>query len=126
MAMLCISDLMSNPTSIAIFLVIGLHIGFFILESILWTSPKVMALFQNTTDEAQSTRVLALNQGFYNLGVAVMLGWLYWANNPPGISATLLFIIAMGIVGAITANWRIVFIQSLPAAVAFGLLNLAA
>ena len=112
-------------TTIVIVLVAVLHIGLFIMESVLWTTPKVMALFDNTQEEANGTRVLALNQGFYNLGLAGLLLWFYLANNTNGLSATLLFIVCMGIVGAVTANWRIILVQSLPAFVAFILLNLS-
>jgi len=82
----------------------------------------VRRLFGNTEEEAQATRVLALNQGFYNLGSAALLIWFYMAGNTAAALAVLLFLVCMGLVGAITANWRIVLLQSLPALVAFWLL----
>ena len=68
-------------STIAIVFVAALHIGFFVLESVLWTSPNVMLIFGNTEEEAQATRVLALNQGFYNLGAAALLMWFHTTDN---------------------------------------------
>lgn len=109
-------------STVAVFVVAILHIGFFILESVLWTSPKVRALFANTEEAAQTTRVLALNQGFYNLGSAALLMWFHTTDNTAGVMGVLLFLAGMGLVGAITANWRILLVQSLPAITAFLLL----
>ncbi len=50
----------------------SVHVYIFILESVLWTRPRGMAVFGNTPAEAQATRLLALNQGFYNLFLAVV------------------------------------------------------
>ena len=109
-------------STVALFLVAGLHLGFFLLESVLWTSPWVMRLFENTEETAEATRVLALNQGFYNLGAAALLIWFHVTDNPAGALGVLVFLVAMGIVGATTANWRIILVQSLPAGAAFLLL----
>ena len=114
-----------QPSSVAIVLVAALHLVFFILESMLWTSPKVMRVFETTEEEAQATRVLAFNQGFYNLGAAALLLWFYTTDNTAGVMGILLFLVGMGVVGAITANWRIIVLQSLPALAAFLLLYVA-
>ena len=106
-------------STVAIALVAALHVAFFILEAVLWTSPKVMRLFQNTEEAAEATRVLALNQGFYNLGSAALLMGFYATGNTAGVMGVLLFLVCMGLVGAVTANWRIILLQSLPATVAF-------
>jgi len=114
--------LLSSTTAIVV--VAALHVGFFILESVLWTSPHVRRIFGTTEEEAQTTRALALNQGFYNLGAAALLLGFYTADNIEGVMGVLLFLSAMGIVGAITANWRILFVQSLPAIAAFLFLSM--
>ena len=67
--------------SFAIGLVAFLHVVFFFLEAVLWTSPMVTRLFQMSRDDAETTRVLALNQGIYNLGVAVLLIWFAMGDN---------------------------------------------
>ncbi len=47
-----------------------LHIGFFLLESLFWTSPAVMKIFGRRGDEPEALRIMAFNQGFYNLFLA--------------------------------------------------------
>jgi putative membrane protein len=48
------------------------HIYIFVLESVAWTSPRVQRIFGIASDsEAQATRSLAFNQGFYNLFLAI-------------------------------------------------------
>jgi putative membrane protein len=109
-------------STIATLVVAALHVGFFVLESVLWTTPTVRRVFGTTEEEAHATRVLALNQGVYNLGVAGLLVGFLATDTPMGTQGVLLFVIAMGAVGAATANWRILWIQSLPALVALVLL----
>ena len=104
--------------SFAIGLVAFLHVVFFFLEAVLWTSPMVTRLFQMSRGEAETTRVLALNQGVYNLGAAVLLVWFAMGDNMVAVMGLLSFISVMGIVGALTANWRIILLQTLPAVVA--------
>ena len=107
--------------NIAAIIVAILHIGFFFLESVLWTSTNVRRIFGNSAEKAETTRVLAVNQGFYNLGAAALIIGFLATSNPSGVMGVLLYIVAMGVVGAATANWRILFVQSLPALIAFGL-----
>ena len=114
-----------QATTVAIVVVAALHVGFFVLESVFWTSPKVMRIFGNTKEDAEATRVLALNQGFYNLGAAALLLWFDSTDNTAGALAVLLFLAVMGLVGAITANWRIILLQTLPALGALLLVGLA-
>lgn len=117
-------NLALQPSTVVLVVVAALHVGFFILESVLWTSPMVRRMFETTKEEAQATRVLALNQGFYNLGAAVLLVWFHTTSNTEGVLGVLLFLVVMGIVGAITANWRIILIQSLPALAALLILSM--
>lgn len=63
------------------FLVIGivfaglaalLHVGIFVMESVLWTRPAIWKRFGlKSQDEAQTIRPMALNQGFYNLFLVI-------------------------------------------------------
>ena len=48
-----------------------LHVYIFWMESLAWTSERVRATFGTTADEANSTREMAFNQGFYNLFLAI-------------------------------------------------------
>jgi len=50
-----------------------IHVYIFFLESIAWTTPKARATFGTTEEEAQATKELAFNQGFYNLFLAVIV-----------------------------------------------------
>ncbi|HET9876361.1 MAG TPA: DUF1304 domain-containing protein [Mycobacterium sp.] len=49
-----------------------LHVYIFVLESLRWTSPRTRAAFGTTAEEAETTKLLAFNQGFYNLFLAVV------------------------------------------------------
>lgn len=49
-----------------------LHVYIFVLESFRWTAPRTRAVFGTTAEEAQTTKELAFNQGFYNLFLAVV------------------------------------------------------
>jgi putative membrane protein len=58
------------------------HLGFFAMESVLWSSPAIWRRFGVSTQrDADAIRPMAYNQGFYNLflaGGAVVGLVLYW------------------------------------------------
>jgi len=47
------------------------HVVIFGMESVWWTTPQVRARFRQGPEQAETTRVFAFNQGFYNLFLAV-------------------------------------------------------
>ena len=49
-----------------------LHVYIFVMESLTWTSRRTRATFGTTVEEAEITKPLAFNQGFYNLFLAVV------------------------------------------------------
>lgn len=49
------------------------HVLIFYLESMAWTTPRGRAVFGTTREEAENTRELAFNQGFYNLFLALQV-----------------------------------------------------
>ena len=54
-----------------------MHVGFFYLESIVWSRPNVWARFRIASQaDADIVRPMALNQGFYNLflGLGIIAG----------------------------------------------------
>jgi putative membrane protein len=51
-----------------------LHVYIFTMESLTWTSPRTRATFGTTAEEAETTKLLAFNQGFYNLFLAIVAG----------------------------------------------------
>jgi len=51
-----------------------LHVYIFTMESLTWSSPRTRATFGTTPEEAETTKLLAFNQGFYNLFLAIVTG----------------------------------------------------
>lgn len=51
-----------------------LHVYIWVMESLTWTSPRTRATFGTSQQEAEATKELAFNQGFYNLFLAVVTG----------------------------------------------------
>lgn len=49
-----------------------LHVYIFVMESVTWTSPKTRGTFGLSADEAEATKQMAFNQGFYNLFLALV------------------------------------------------------
>ena len=49
-----------------------LHVYIWVMESLTWTSARTRATFGTTEEEAQATKELAFNQGFYNLFLAIV------------------------------------------------------
>ena len=105
-------------------LVALLHLWFLVLEMFLWTTPTGRRSFGLTPEFAQQSRALAANQGLYNGFLAAGLAWGLWLG-AAGFAIKLFFIgcvIVAGVFGALTASRKILFIQALPAALAFALL----
>jgi putative membrane protein len=70
-----------------------LHVYIFTMESLTWTSPRTRATFGTTAEEAEATKLLAFNQGFYNLFLAIVtaLGITVMALEHHGVGAALVF-----------------------------------
>ena len=71
----------------------ALHVYIFVLESLLWTAPRTRAAFGTTAEEAATTKLLAFNQGFYNLFLAVVTtaGIVFVAAGCTWVGAALVF-----------------------------------
>jgi putative membrane protein len=50
----------------------ALHVYIWVMESLTWTSPRTRATFGTSAEEAEATKELAYNQGFYNLFLALV------------------------------------------------------
>ncbi len=115
--------------SALIVVVAGLHLYFLVLEMFLWQTPFGRRTFRTTPEAAASSAVLAANQGLYNGFLAAGLLWalvfIGVTGGRPVLTFFLLCVIVAGIYGAATVSRRILFIQSLPAAIALVLLWLA-
>ncbi|BBY77738.1 membrane protein [Mycolicibacterium parafortuitum] len=70
-----------------------LHGYIFVMESLTWTSPRTRAVFGMTAEEAESTRLLAFNQGFYNLflGIVTVIGVLAAFSGATAVGVALVF-----------------------------------
>ena len=123
---------------LAAFVVAGLaalfHVYVFALESLWWTSDRARRVFGTSPADAQTTRVLAFNQGFYNLFLAleIALGMVAYAMHHTAVGATLVFVgagsmVAAGLVLAVSqpTKARAGAIQALPAFVAVAFLTMA-
>ena len=69
------------------------HVFIFYLESIAWTSKRARVTFGTSEQEAETTKALAFNQGFYNLflAIAVTVGIVLVAAGARVAGATLVF-----------------------------------
>lgn len=103
----------------AAWLVAVLHVLFGLAESVGWS--KMARRFGYDQKATETTRTLALNQGAYNAGIAVVLGWALVAGHGATVTALLVFVVAMAVVGAVTASPTIFVIQGVPALAALGL-----
>lgn len=59
--------------SVLLVLAALLHVYIFWLESFAWTAPRTRATFGVSAEQADQTKPLAFNQGFYNLFLAIVL-----------------------------------------------------
>ena len=116
---------MSILTTVAISIVILLHVLFLVLEMFLWNTPFGRKTFGLKEDYAEQSAALAANQGLYN---GFLAAGLLWGLLSTGGSDVLIFflscIIIAGIYGALTVKRSILFLQALPAAIAMALLIL--
>lgn len=97
------------------------HVGFAVLEMILWTTPFVRKRFGTTEAFAKESAVLASNQGLYNLFLAAGLAWSFFAEDAMVRPLRLFFlgcVFVAGIFGGLTASKRILFVQAIPAILA--------
>ena len=67
------------------------HVYIFVLESLRWTAESTRKTFGTTLAEANSTKEMAFNQGFYNLFLAVVsaAGIIAGAAGHHGVGAAL-------------------------------------
>ncbi|WP_408096008.1 DUF1304 domain-containing protein [Peredibacter sp. HCB2-198] len=98
-----------------VLLVALLHVWFMILEMYFWTRPLGRKAFGLTKESAEATKVMAQNQGIYNGFLAAGLIWGVISHLHDVKVFFLACVIVAGIVGAFTANKKILYIQAFPA-----------
>ena len=77
-----------------------LHVFIFLLESFRWQEDNTRRVFGTTPEQAETTKQLAYNQGFYNLFLAIAVAAgivLFWW---PAVSAALLIVGLGSMLGA--------------------------
>lgn len=103
--------------------VVVLHFYFMFLEMFLWTKPFTLRTFRMTEEQAAATKTLAANQGLYNGFLAAGLLWsLFYPSHFFARELALFFlgcVVVAAIYGAYSVSRKILFIQGLPALVAF-------
>ena len=112
--------------TIFIVLVAALHVYFLVLEMFLWRTPFGRRTFGTTVEAAESSAVLAANQGLYDGFLAAGLLWgLIWYGvvaGRPILTFFLACVVVAGVYGGATVSRRILLVQALPAAIAAVLL----
>lgn len=96
-------------------LVALLHVYFLVLEMFLWTKPLGLKTFRNSPEKAETTRVLAANQGLYN---GFLSAGLLWGLATAQWNVVLFFlgcVLVAALYGAYSVNKRIFFVQGIPA-----------
>ena len=115
--------------TVFIVLVAAMHIYFLVLEMFLWRTPFGRRTFRTTVEVAETSAVLAANQGLYNGFLAAGLLWaLTWYGVVSGraiLTFFLVCIVAAGIFGGVTVSRRILIVQAVPAVIAAALLWLS-
>jgi len=98
-----------------------------VLEMFLWDKPAGLRAFGQTQEAATASKVLAANQGLYNGFLAAGLFWgLSLGASGMGVKVFFLgCVLVAGLYGAATANRKILFIQTIPAAVGLVLVFLS-
>lgn len=102
------------------------HIYILILEMFLWTKPRTLRIFGIAKEDAETTKVLAANQGLYNGFLSVGLIWgLLYPDNVIGAQIQMFFLTCVLIAafyGGLTVKKSIVIVQGFPALVALSCL----
>ena len=110
--------------TILIALVALIHLYIVILEMVLWDKPAGRRAVGTAPELAAAPKVLAANQGRDNGFIAAGLAWGLWLG-ADGFSVKVFFLACVavaGLFGAATASRKILFIQTVPAALALAAL----
>src|SRR5512144_2664799 len=104
-------------------LVALLHLYFMVLEMFLWRT-RARRIFGMSAEKADATAQLAGNQGLYNGFLAAGLMWALCSGPEllPRATFFLLCVAVAGVYGAATVQRNILFVQTVPAALALAAL----
>lgn len=109
---------MKSLANIFTFISAVTHVGILALEMFFWNHPLGQKIFSMTPEAAESSALLAVNQGLYNGFLAAGLFWGLLRDRTDIKVFFLSCIVIAGIFGAITVKTSILFVQGLPALIA--------
>jgi len=101
----------------------AVHVYIFFMESILWGKPRINRVFGVSPEQAEHNRLLAFNQGYYNLflAVAALSGVAFVVADQRVIGLTLMIYSSLSMIGAAIALFcsqrrliRAALVQGLP------------
>src|SRR5260370_3709138 len=108
--------------AVLIVVVAALHVYFLVLEMFLWRTPFGRRTFRTTAEAAESSAILAANQGLYNGFLAAGLLWaLIWFGIPSGravLTFFLAWVVISGISVAAPVSRGLVLVQTVPSPLA--------
>lgn len=102
------------------------HVGILVLEMFFWNHPIGQKIFSMTPEVAESSAVLAMNQGLYN---GFLAAGLVWGLVKARVDVKVFFlscVVVAGIFGGLTAKTSIIFTQGMPALIALILVLVSA
>lgn len=94
------------------------HVGILVLEMFFWNHPIGQKIFSMSPEVAESSAVLAMNQGLYN---GFLAAGLFWGLVKARTDIKVFFlscVVVAGIFGGLTAKTSIIFTQGMPALIA--------
>jgi putative membrane protein len=106
-------------------LVLLIHVYIFLLETVLFKT-RGRRVFAISAADADIVGRAMFNQGFYNLFLAAALALGFLLSGAPATLITLFglgCVAVAGIVGAITVQFRILYVQTVPAVAAITALH---
>jgi len=109
---------LSLLANILVGLIAVIHVWILVLEMFLWTHPIGLKTFRQSLEAAQSSKVLAANQGLYNGFLAAGLAWGLCGGGMPVKLFFVVCVLLAGIYGGLTAKRSILYVQALPALLA--------
>lgn len=118
---------MNKIAAILIGAIAVLHVIIAYIEMFAWNSlgPKMFKSFP--ADLFEPTTAMAANQGIYNVFLAAGLVWALFIKDPKWAvnvaTCFLLFVAVAGVFGAVTVSTSILFVQTVPSAIALALLR---
>lgn len=96
------------------------HVGFFVIETVLWGTPRANKIFRISAAEAETMALFARNQGCYNLFLAcgVAAGW-YSGHTSVVLFSLAVMLGAAGVLFALSPRMlRGALLQGIPPALA--------